>query len=90
MWCVGYFCISLRFEERQGITLTVWVVILPTLRDSLDVEETQRKAVRQDEKGRDRLYGITVSCADARLDFWNVKVPSWLEFCFWHIHSEDS
>ena len=87
MWCVVYICISLRFEERQGITLTVWAVILPTLRDNLDVEETQREAVSPNEQGS---LPILVSCVEARIDFCNVKVPSWLEFCFCYIHSEDS
>lgn len=31
--------------------MTVWAVILSTLRDKLDVEETKGKSWRQDEKG---------------------------------------
>lgn len=48
---LGQVFISLRFEERQGIIVTVLAAILSPLRDNLGVEETKGKSEAQDEKG---------------------------------------
>lgn len=68
--------------------MTLLAAILPTLKDKLGVEETKRKSERQDE--RDCVYMTPLDHVQSQVWIpWNVEIPSWLEFYFCHVRSEN-
>lgn len=62
-WDTSLFHLDLK-KDREGMIVTVWAAILPTLSDSLVLKKHKGKQSGEIRKERLCLYDIIILCAD--------------------------